>query len=98
MSNKFPDTPCAHDPKFLDPQSRKPSCLICAINFVRYHGWPTQNTQTTTVVGTHSADVLATKLIKLSKWFSVTPLPDDEWEFTVKNEPGLSEFSNVEWI
>lgn len=34
-------------------------------------------------------DSLLQLLIARSKWFEVTPLPDDEWEIRVKNEPGL---------
>ncbi len=33
------------------------------------------------------AILLATSLIHSSVWFELTPLPDDEWEFILKNEP-----------
>lgn len=32
------------------------------------------------------AENLAMELTRQSQWFSMTPLPDDEWEFTVKEE------------
>ncbi len=41
------------------------------------------------VTGTEIANALAVTLISRSKWFEFTPLPDDEYEFIVKDEPGL---------
>lgn len=37
----------------------------------------------------HNALRFARELIQASKWFTLTPLPDDQWEFVVKNEAGI---------
>ena len=38
------------------------------------------------VLGEAWAGQVACGLIFHAQWFQVTPLPDDEWEFTVKEE------------
>lgn len=48
--------------------------------------WPNRKI---TLEGADVAATFATQLIQASKWFAVTPLPDDEWEFEVKDEPGI---------
>ena len=40
----------------------------------------------TTVRGEYVAAVISFRLIKRSMWFVVTPLPCDDWMFTVKSE------------
>jgi len=41
------------------------------------------------MIGAAIAALFASNLIKASKWFVMTPLPGDEWEFIVKDEPGI---------
>lgn len=38
-----------------------------------------------------SAGRLAAEFIRASKWFECEPLPDDEYRFVLKDEPGLNE-------
>lgn len=38
------------------------------------------------IVGAYRAQIAVGRLIARSCWFEVTPLPDDKWRFTVKNE------------
>ena len=38
------------------------------------------------VNGSEAAGTMAMRLIDSSKWFVVTPYPDDQYEFTVKAE------------
>lgn len=42
---------------------------------------------------------MAVSLIAANKWFEMTPLPADCWEFVIKDEPGVDvpEFCNSEW-
>lgn len=40
------------------------------------------------VIGVDRANLVALKIIKSSQWFEFTPLPDDEYEFKVKEENG----------
>ncbi len=48
-----------------------------------------KNTIFTIKQGSENAAKLAAELIARSKWFTVEPLPEDEFEFQTKNEPGL---------
>lgn len=41
-----------------------------------------------TVTGGHFASVVAHRLIDESRWCVLTPLPDNTYEFAVKDEPG----------
>lgn len=43
----------------------------------------------TVTSGWYPTSDLCDELIVASKWFEFTPLPDDEYEFIVKDEPGL---------
>ena len=43
-------------------------------------------TKTIRVIGETRAVALALKLIKLSQWYALEPLPDDQWRLTVKEE------------
>jgi len=47
------------------------------------------NVMHATVAGAYSAAAVATRLINASKWFEMTPLPDDCYEFVAKDEAGL---------
>ena len=40
----------------------------------------------TTIKGERPAFVVAVALVSESCWFEVDPLPNDEWEFTVKRD------------
>lgn len=42
--------------------------------------------KTELIIGTENAIRRARQLILESRWFTVTPLPDDEYEFTRKQE------------
>ena len=71
---------CEHDKKFQDPRYRTARCLICELDKSIKIG----PIQTRVIQGEDHAVMFAAKIITYSKWFMVTPLPDDEWEFTVK--------------
>lgn len=43
------------------------------------------------VNGTLRAMSVAERLVYKSKWFTCTPLPDDDFEFVVKDEAGLGD-------
>ena len=47
--------------------------------------WKTKETR---VSGEAEAQRLAMLLIRESRWFEVTPLPDDEWLVVTKDEAG----------
>ena len=42
--------------------------------------------RTLMVLGSDRLLIAVTELIKASAWFEVTPLPDDYWDVTVKDE------------
>lgn len=51
------------------------------------------------VTGQSAAMNFAVNLVAASKWFVMTPLPDDQWEFLVKDEPEIQEpeYAETEW-
>lgn len=43
-------------------------------------------TSTITLRGESQTMVMSSLLVQASQWFSILPLPDDQWEITVKEE------------
>ncbi len=50
-----------------------------------------ERTKTIRVKGAAAAKHFAAELLSASKWFQLEPLPDDEYEFRVKDEAGIPE-------
>lgn len=52
-------------------------------------------TITVIIKGEARAASIAHGLIKASRWFEMTPYPDDEWKLVVKGEPGADTCINT---
>ena len=48
---------------------------------ITWHGWQRIRY---IVTGEALAAHLAMSLVRMSAWFELTPLPDDEWQFVIK--------------